>query len=69
MKMTLMAASAVALGALALASLQSEAEATGRGGGGQSLQSMCFWYKQKAMSTGDESWWERWRRCIRYNEF
>ncbi len=64
MKMILMAVSAAALGVLAL---QSEAQATGRGGHGQ--HQFCHWYKQKAMSTGDEYWWERWRRCIRYNEY
>jgi hypothetical protein len=25
----------------------------------------CQWYKQKAMNTGDEYWWARWRRCLR----
>jgi hypothetical protein len=64
-----MAASAVALGALALSALQSEGQATGRGGGaGQSQHQLCFWYKQRAMSTGDEHWWYRWRRCIRNHE-
>lgn len=25
----------------------------------------CLWYKQKAMSTGEEYWWTRWRLCLR----
>jgi hypothetical protein len=25
----------------------------------------CHWYRQKAMSTGSEYWWDRWRRCVR----
>ena len=27
----------------------------------------CLWFKQKAMRTGDEYWWDRWRRCMRGN--
>ena len=27
----------------------------------------CHWFKQKAMRTGDEYWWDRWRRCMRGN--
>jgi hypothetical protein len=25
----------------------------------------CHWFKQKAMQTRDEYWWDRWRRCMR----
>lgn len=69
MKKTFLAVSALALGAFALAALQSDAQATGRGGGGgQSQHQFCHWYKQKAMSTADEYWWHRWRRCMRNHE-
>ena len=25
----------------------------------------CHWYKQLAMNTGEERWWDKWRRCMR----
>jgi len=25
----------------------------------------CHWYRQQARNTGDEYWWDRWRRCMR----
>ena len=68
MTKTMTAVAAMALCAMALTALQSEASATGRGGGGLSQHQFCHWYRQKAMSTGDEHWWSRWRRCIRNHE-
>jgi hypothetical protein len=67
MKKTTMALAALAVAVLALSVLGTEANATGRGGSNSQHQ-LCFWYKQKAMSTGEEYWWARWRACIRNHE-
>ncbi len=36
-------------------------------GGSQHLAGTCQYYKQKAMFTGDERWWKRWRSCMKGN--
>ena len=55
---------ALALSTFAL--VMSETPAMARGSFGSPHQ-WCHWYKQKAMSTGQEIWWVRWRKCIRGN--
>jgi hypothetical protein len=37
----------------------------GGGGGGLARAAHCKEYKQKAMSTGEEYWWRRWRHCLK----
>ncbi len=29
----------------------------------------CLWYKLQAMKTGDKYWWDRWRRCLRGDDW
>jgi len=29
----------------------------------------CHWYLQQARKTGDEYWWDRWRRCLRGDDW
>jgi hypothetical protein len=57
-KMMLAAAAAM----LVLTSFGAANEASARNYGGN--HAFCQWYKQKAMNTGDEYWWARWRRCM-----
>jgi hypothetical protein len=61
-KSTLAAAAAL----FALTAFDGAAEAREASGFGSNPQmAYCHWYKQKAMNTGDEYWWWRWRQCIR----
>ena len=53
---------AAALLALTVFESRSNVSVAGDYGGNHAY---CLWYKQKAMSTGDEYWWARWRRCLR----
>ena len=32
---------------------------------GDSNAAYCGWFRQQARNTGDEYWWDRWRRCMR----
>ena len=32
--------------------------------GASSAYQFCHYYKQKAMWTGDQYWWARWRHCL-----
>jgi hypothetical protein len=48
---------------LALAAFESGNEAMAGVRSGNAAY--CQWYKQQAMKTGDEYWWNRWRRCMR----
>jgi len=57
---TLLAAAAL----LALTALYTANEATaGFEAGGNAAY--CHWFRQQARNTGDEYWWDRWRRCMR----
>lgn len=63
--MTLRRTILVAAAALfALTTLDGASEASARNGFGGSSP-YCHWYRQKAMNTGEEYWWGRWRQCIR----
>lgn len=48
---------------IALTSLHVAGNANAGDWGGNAAY--CQWYKQQAMNTGDEYWWDRWRRCMR----
>jgi hypothetical protein len=58
-------AAAVALIGLATFDAASEAKA----GDESSNAAYCHWYWQQARKTGDEYWWDRWRRCLRGDDW
>ena len=53
-----MLAAMLAVAALGTASEANAADKTGN-------HAYCQWFKQLAMNTGDDYWWDRWRRCMR----
>jgi hypothetical protein len=57
-------AAAVALIGLATFGAASEAKADD-----WSDAAYCHWYLQQARNTGDEYWWDRWRRCLRGDDW
>ena len=54
------AAAGVGLLALAMIDAAGVAKASDR----STNAAYCHWYRQQAMNTGDEYWWDRWRRCL-----
>lgn len=56
--------------AVALMALTTFDAATGARAGDESTNAAyCHWYRQLAMNTGDEYWWDRWRRCLRGDDW
>jgi hypothetical protein len=61
-------AAAVAL--IALIALSTLDAASGAKAGDESTNAAyCHWYWQQAMKTRDEYWWDRWRRCLRGDDW
>jgi hypothetical protein len=61
---TLIVATAAAMIALSMFEA-TEARAVDFGGNG----AYCHWYMQQAWNSGDEYWWDRWRRCLRGDDW
>jgi hypothetical protein len=60
-----LAVAAALLVATALPAVSAAGDHGGGGGASLARQAYCQEYRQRALGTGEEYWWSRWRLCMR----